>query len=122
MSACTISAVSKTRPLNVFRGSTLLGKNVYRPRNPRATKLYQLVSNNIDEFLTVYPQAFEEKYGFLRPEVVQTLKNYLHCGILSHGFARIKCEDCHHEFLLAFSCKGRYFCPSCHQRRVLSTG
>ena len=85
MSACTISAVSKTRPLNVFRGSTLLGKNVYRPRNPRTTKLYQLVSNNIDEFLTVYPQAFEEKYGFLRPEVVQTLKNYLHCGILFYG-------------------------------------
>ncbi len=24
------------------------------------------------------------------------------------------CPDCHHEFLLAFSCRGRWFCPSCH--------
>src|SRR5207253_9518170 len=24
--------------------------------------------------------------------------------------------------LLAFSCKGRYFCPSCHQKRVLMFG
>ena len=24
------------------------------------------------------------------------------------------------EFLLAFSCKGRYFCPSCHQKRVVA--
>src|SRR3990172_12684114 len=77
-----------------------------------------LVSNNIDEFSAVYPERFEEIYGFLRPEVVQTLENYLHCGLLSYGFARVKCEDCHKEFLLAFSCKGRYFCPSCHQHRV----
>ena len=56
--------------------------------------------------------------GCLRPEVVETLENYLRCGILSYGFARIKCADCQKEFLLAFSCKGRYFCPACHQRRV----
>ena len=24
----------------------------------------------------------------------------------------------HHEYLLAFSCKGRWFCPSCHQKKV----
>lgn len=92
--------------------------NAYRPRNPRATKLYQIVSRNIDEFLEVYPKRFEEKYGHLRPEVVQTLQSYLRCGILSYGFARVRCEECHHEYLLSFSCKGRYFCPSCHQRRV----
>ncbi len=25
---------------------------------------------------------------------------------------------CKHEYLLAFSCKGRWFCPSCHQKKV----
>ncbi|MCP4260190.1 MAG: hypothetical protein GY774_22135, partial [Planctomycetes bacterium] len=27
----------------------------------------------------------------------------------------IKCEDCGHEYLLAFSCKRRHFCPSLAQ-------
>lgn len=31
-------------------------------------------------------------------------------------------DTCRHEYLLAFSCKGRYFCPSCHQKRVLQFG
>ncbi|MDD3890619.1 MAG: transposase zinc-binding domain-containing protein, partial [Syntrophomonadaceae bacterium] len=38
------------------------------------------------------------------------------------GFARVKCDDCQHEYLLPFSCKRRYFCPSCHQKRVLEFG
>ncbi|MCJ7665243.1 MAG: transposase zinc-binding domain-containing protein [Actinobacteria bacterium] len=37
---------------------------------------------------------------------------YLDCGILHNGFARIKCRECSHEYLLAFSCKCRHFCPS----------
>ncbi|MFA7148537.1 MAG: transposase zinc-binding domain-containing protein [Syntrophomonadaceae bacterium] len=28
------------------------------------------------------------------------------------GFARVKCADCQHEYLLPFSCKRLYFCPS----------
>jgi hypothetical protein len=28
------------------------------------------------------------------------------------------CPDCGHEYLLAFSCKGRYFCTSCHTKRA----
>ena len=33
----------------------------------------------------------------------------------SHGSAL---DDCAHEYLLAFSCKCRYFCPSCHAKRL----
>ncbi len=45
---------------------------------------------------------------------------FLDCGDLRHGFARIVCEnpDCRQEMLLAFSYRGRYFCPSCHAKRV----
>ncbi|WP_439642517.1 transposase zinc-binding domain-containing protein [Gemmatimonas sp.] len=39
-------------------------------------------------------------------------------GALDHGFARIRCDDCAHEYLLAFSCKCRYFCPSGHAKRL----
>jgi hypothetical protein len=38
------------------------------------------------------------------------------------GFARVRCEECGHEYLLAFSCKRRQFCPSCHQKRVIEYG
>ncbi len=37
----------------------------------------------------------------------------LECGILAHGFARARCADCGHDFLIAYSCKGRGVCPSC---------
>ncbi|MDW7730712.1 MAG: transposase zinc-binding domain-containing protein, partial [Bacillota bacterium] len=47
---------------------------------------------------------------------------YLECGDPHFGFARVKCEDCNHEYLLAFSCKCRHFCPSCHQKRVVEFG
>lgn len=41
---------------------------------------------------------------------------------LHKGFARIYCDACGHDYLLAFSCKTRYFCPSCHQKRMLAYG
>ena len=37
---------------------------------------------------------------------------------LEHGFLRVRCEDCHHERLVAFSCKRRGICPSCGARRM----
>ncbi len=52
----------------------------------------------------------------------QVIYRYLHCGNLHNGFARVKCADCGHEYLLAFSCKRRHFCPSCHHKRVVEFG
>jgi phage-related protein len=43
---------------------------------------------------------------------------FLTCGVLEHGFIRIRREGCAHESLLAFSCKCRYCCPSCHAKRL----
>jgi len=43
---------------------------------------------------------------------------FLQCGRLEHGFLRVRCEDCKHEHLVAFSCKRRGFCPSCGARRM----
>jgi ribosomal protein S27E len=62
------------------------------------------------------------RFGFWRPYVMHVIQRYLDCGDLRFGFARVKCEDCGHEYLLAFSCKRRHFCPSCHQKRVLEFG
>ena len=46
---------------------------------------------------------------------------FLRCGILDFGFARIRCDDCDAERLLAFSCKTR-LCPSCAKKRQLLFG
>jgi hypothetical protein len=53
------------------------------------------------------------------PEWVERdFRAYLECGILAHGFARARFEDCGHERLIPFSCKSRGICPSCNARRM----
>jgi diadenosine tetraphosphate (Ap4A) HIT family hydrolase len=42
-------------------------------------------------------------------------------GIFAHGFAHARCGNCGHDFLVAFSCKGRGVCPSCNTRRMGET-
>jgi len=46
---------------------------------------------------------------------------FLKCGILAHGFLRLRCGDCGHDKLVAFSCKRRGFCPCCGARRTAQT-
>ena len=41
------------------------------------------------------------------PHVERTFRRSLECGILAHGFARADCDDCQHDFLIAYSCKCR---------------
>jgi len=48
----------------------------------------------------------------------QELRGYLRCGVLAHGFARVRCSSCGHDLLVGFSCKGRGLCPSCTTRRA----
>jgi hypothetical protein len=56
------------------------------------------------------------------PEYVEReFRRYLECGILAYGFARARCGQCGHDFLIAFSCKGRGVCPSCNGRRMVET-
>lgn len=87
---------------------------VYRPRNPRKSPLYQCVRRHADEL---------REAGLLHRRVEErVLERFLDCGDLHKGFARIYCDNCQHDYLLAFSCKTRYFCPSCHQKRLLIYG
>lgn len=94
----------------------------YTPRNPKASALYQCVQTHFAEFEANYPARYQEQYGFYRPVIGRVVEKFLGCGDLTRGFARVRCDTCRHESLLAFSCKGRYFCPSCHQKRVLQFG
>ncbi|HHJ10907.1 MAG TPA: transposase, partial [Bacteroidetes bacterium] len=95
---------------------------IYRPRKPQDSQYYRCIEDHFQEFERIYDDRFPKKYGFLRPYVKQIIYRYLDCGILHNGFARVKCGECGHEYLLAFSCKRRHFCPSCHQKRVVEFG
>src|SRR5215813_767545 len=48
----------------------------------------------------------------------QEFREFLKCGVLAHGFTRLRCADCAFERLVPFSCKRRGFCPSCGGRRM----
>lgn len=52
------------------------------------------------------------------PFVRAEFERYLRCGLLCHGFARVRCTTCHDELMVAFSCKNRGLCPSCAGRRM----
>ena len=87
---------------------------VYRPRNPRNSPLYQCVIRHTEEL---------REAGKIRRNVEeQVLERFQDCGDLHKGFARIHCDKCGYDYLLAFSCKTRCFCPSCHQKRMLVYG
>ncbi len=70
---------------------------LYRPRNPRASGLWQLFDRHFDAFRRVYDERFAEKYGFWRPIVERSVTAFLGCGDLHEGFARVRCPNCGHE-------------------------
>jgi hypothetical protein len=96
--------------------------DVYQPRNPKAGAYYRCVEDYYEHLEAVWDKCYQRRFGFWRPYVMNVIHRYLDCGDLLFGFARVKCEDYGHEYLLAFSRKRRHFCPSCHQKRVLEFG
>ncbi len=88
----------------------------YPTRNPSETILYKVVQENVETFIQM-SEADPNRKGL--PEYVKReFYDYLRCGILANGFLRLQCTECKHEKLVAFSCKGRGFCPSCGGRRM----
>ena len=51
------------------------------------------------------------------PEVVQ---GYPKCGDLAAGFARVRCPDFHHEYLLGFICRSAGSAPVATPRKLFS--
>jgi len=90
----------------------------YERRRPEDTALYQLVQEHLETFLA----QVELETGSGLPDFVKDeFDAFLECGILARGFLRLRCADCGHEKLVAFSCKKRGFCTSCGARRMAET-
>jgi hypothetical protein len=94
------------------------GPSLYRPRYPERTPLWKLFDEHYLDFTRVHEERFEHEDGPLRTVVTETVTAFLDCGVLRAGFARVCCPECHAEYLLAFSCKGRGLCPSCQAKRA----
>jgi hypothetical protein len=95
------------------------GAGIYCQRSPQKSLFYQCIAGLLKEFEQVYDERLERAYGFCRPLISEVIRKYLECGDLTHGFARLPCDHCGRELVLAFYCKGRSFCPSCNMKRAL---
>ena len=93
---------------------------VYRPRRPAATVLHRTVREHLETFL-VRARSSDPDLRPIRPAAERALRDYLRCGIPAHGFARVYCHSCRHDYLVPFSCKVRDLCPSCGARRMVET-
>ena len=89
----------------------------YARHRPEQRLFYQLIEQHYPKLL-----AARAAQGRPLPRYVQEeFEAYRKCGRLEHGFLRVRCESCHAEKLVAFSCKGRGFCPSCGARRMVES-
>ena len=61
----------------------------------------------------VYRAHDERLYGRWRGFLDRVVSSYVDCSNFSCGFARVRCPECASEYLVAFSCQTRSFCPSC---------
>ena len=94
------------------------GPRVYEKRDPFAQALHQVVRENLATFYA----AIEEGWQTGLPDFVRAeFAGYLDCSVMQRGFAHLACEDCGLPRLVAFTCAGRGFCPTCLGRWMNQT-
>ena len=67
---------------------------VYKPRRAQASPLFRLVNNQFRTLQMVYDGRFAPTYGAWRAVVPEVADKFLACGVLEHGFARMRCDAC----------------------------
>jgi hypothetical protein len=100
-----------------IRHAPARGAVAYQRHLPEATLLYRIVQEHWLDFLAEIETGGGQLPAFVRDEFAA----YLRCGIPAHGFLRVRCADCGHSRVVAFSCRRRGFCPSCLGRRMADT-
>src|SRR5439155_13293762 len=81
---------------------------VYRPRHPEATVFYQVFEQYFDKYVAEYEERFEPHSGPLRRVVPDSVEQFLACGRLQGGFARLRCPSCKSKHLIALACPSYY--------------
>jgi hypothetical protein len=88
----------------------------YARRDPEKTSLFQVLQQHLLTFEQEWTDKFDGRT--LSSFVTEELHDFLGCGILARGFAQLLCKTCHERYVVAWSRKGRDFCPSCGGRRM----
>jgi len=79
----------------------------YERHRPQQTTLYRLVQRHAATIIA----RTEASTGAELPRFIgDEFDAFLECGILAHGFQRLRCGECGHDKLLAFRRKRRGFC------------
>ncbi len=86
----------------------------YERHRPEQTTLYRRVQQH-------GAQAQDAAGADLPQFVEDEFDAFLECGTLAFGSLRLRCGDCGHDKLVAFSCWRCGFCPSCAARRMAQT-
>jgi len=89
----------------------------YEPADRGTDVLFEVLDEHLATFLDASEAAGRPVPAWVRSE----LTDYLACGIVRHGFTLLRCLGCRTSRVVAFSCKGRAFCPSCCGRRMNGT-
>jgi Transposase zinc-binding domain len=89
----------------------------YTPRKPEETVLYRVVAKQLETFLARQQDRERPIPKFVERE----FRSFLECGIPAYGFVRVHCDSRGHDRVVAFSCKGRVWCPSSGGRRMADT-
>ena len=111
-------AASGSAPGSVPAPCRARGTPTYLPRRPQGSPLYRVLADHFEALERAHEERFEPTHDPVRAAARRAVGRFLDCGLLEHGFARVRCGACRAEFLVAFRCKGRHFCPSCHTRRL----
>ena len=75
----------------------------YARHRPEQTLLHQIVQTDTPAFLAELAARERRLLDYVERE----FEAFLACGRLEHGFLRVRCNACHAERLVAFSCKRR---------------
>jgi hypothetical protein len=70
---------------------------------PRATDLFALVEHNFDQLERVWDERYQRQFGFWRPIIRHVVEQYMDCGDLHCGFARLHCPSCRKDLLLPYT-------------------
>src|SRR5207244_4441537 len=96
-------------------GPSAVGVATYQPRAAEGTVLHRVVRENLETFLR---EAGHRTDGGGLPRFVEReFREFLTCGALGRGFARVRCENCTFERLVPFSCKRRGYAEYWNMRR-----
>jgi hypothetical protein len=72
----------------------------YARRQPEAAVLHRIVREQLETFRQ---QLHTESGTFLPDFVANEFEGFLRCGVLAHGFLRLRCDTCREDHLVGFS-------------------